>query len=413
MSSPDPARPRPAGPTRSGARRARSSAWGAAGALAGGVPPGRAERDGAPAARDGDRARRRCSTRRLRRLTTVRSDPFAQAARRRADRRRAHHDDHRERPAAPALSPRAARERGRRCATRSASCSSASPSIGLASLAVGDADVVVPDGRRRRRAADRRRGRPRRRAAAVRAARREPLRAGGHRAAGRLGRDRRRCGARLTGAGLRWPRAPLGPLCARVAPRCSRPPAAAAPDCPGGPFAARTLAHRAGHARVGDRPPERASSTSRTRARCCGSTARPPSPSCTRAAEEPGGLAVLPFGAIIMGVGNSIANGTVGDQTGPSSLIRINPNTRHEPAVRVGALDGQRRRPRPRRQLLRVERLRLEHRPDPRTARPSAAGRRSSRATGSRSTPPASGCTSRRPSARRRSSASRSPTRRT
>jgi hypothetical protein len=44
-------------------------------------------------------------------------------------------------------------------------------------------------------------------------------------------------------------------------------------------------------------------------------------------AEEPGGLTVEPDGTIVMGVGNSIANGQVGDQTGPSSLLRIDPVT--------------------------------------------------------------------------------------
>lgn len=43
--------------------------------------------------------------------------------------------------------------------------------------------------------------------------------------------------------------------------------------------------------------------------------------------EEPGGLAVEPDGTIVMGSGNSIANGQVGDQTGPSSLIKIDPVT--------------------------------------------------------------------------------------
>ena len=104
------------------------------------------------------------------------------------------------------------------------------------------------------------------------------------------------------------------------------PPAAAAPDCPGGPFAMRKLATGQGTLEsVIVHPNGRLYFTNES------SLLRLDSPTGAPAvhteAEEPGGLALLPFGGIIMGVGNSIANGTVGDQTGPSGLIRINPNS--------------------------------------------------------------------------------------
>ena len=104
------------------------------------------------------------------------------------------------------------------------------------------------------------------------------------------------------------------------------PPAAAAPDCPGGPFATRKLATGQGTLEsVIVHPNGRLYFTNE------GALMRLDTPTGTPVvhtqAEAPGGMALLPFGGIIMGVGNSIANGTVGDQTGPSSLIRINPKT--------------------------------------------------------------------------------------
>jgi hypothetical protein len=104
------------------------------------------------------------------------------------------------------------------------------------------------------------------------------------------------------------------------------PAAAAAPDCPGGPFAARKLATGQGTLEsVIVHPNGRLYFTNES------SLLRLDSPTDTPVvhteAAEPGGLALLPFGGIIMGVGNTAANGTVGDQTGLSSLIRINSKT--------------------------------------------------------------------------------------
>ena len=104
------------------------------------------------------------------------------------------------------------------------------------------------------------------------------------------------------------------------------PPAAAAPDCAGGPFPARKLATGQGTLEsVIVHPNGRLYFTNAS------GLLRLDSPDGTPVvhtqAAEPGGLALIPFGAIIMGVGNSIANGTAGDQTGPSGLIRINPKT--------------------------------------------------------------------------------------
>ena len=104
------------------------------------------------------------------------------------------------------------------------------------------------------------------------------------------------------------------------------PAAAAAPDCPGGPFATRKLATGQGTLEsVIVHPNGRLYFTNE--ASLLRLDAPTDKPVVHTQAEEPGGLALLPFGGIIMGVGNSIANGTVGDQTGPSGLIRINPKT--------------------------------------------------------------------------------------
>jgi hypothetical protein len=104
------------------------------------------------------------------------------------------------------------------------------------------------------------------------------------------------------------------------------PPAAAAPDCPGGPFEARKLLTGQGTLESAIVHPNGKLyfTNESSLLRLDNPTAQPV---VHTMAEEPGGLAILPFGAIIMGVGNSIANGQVGDQTGPSSLIRINPKT--------------------------------------------------------------------------------------
>ena len=104
------------------------------------------------------------------------------------------------------------------------------------------------------------------------------------------------------------------------------PPAAAAPDCPGAPFEPRTLASGQGTLESAIvHPNGRLYFTSDT------GLLRMDSPDAEPVmhtpAEAPGGLAIEPDGTIVMGVGNSIANGTVGDETGPSSLIRIHPRT--------------------------------------------------------------------------------------
>ncbi len=104
------------------------------------------------------------------------------------------------------------------------------------------------------------------------------------------------------------------------------PPAAAAPDCEGAPFPTRKLATGQGTLEsVIVHPNGRLYFTNESSLLRLDSPLD--EPVLHTEAEEPGGLALLPFGGIIMGVGNSIASGTVGDQTGPSALIRINPRT--------------------------------------------------------------------------------------
>lgn len=104
------------------------------------------------------------------------------------------------------------------------------------------------------------------------------------------------------------------------------PAAAAAPECPGGPFATRTLATAQGTLESAIVHPNGSlyftNESSLLRMKSPGAK-----PEVLTEAEAPGGLAIEPDGTIVMGVGNSIPNGTMGDQTGPSSLIRIDPET--------------------------------------------------------------------------------------
>lgn len=104
------------------------------------------------------------------------------------------------------------------------------------------------------------------------------------------------------------------------------PPATAAPDCEGGPFETRTLASAQGTLESAIVHPN--GSLYFTNESSLLRLDRPNGkPVVHTEAEEPGGLAIEPDGTIVMGVGNSVANGTMGDETGPSSLIRIDPVT--------------------------------------------------------------------------------------
>ena len=104
------------------------------------------------------------------------------------------------------------------------------------------------------------------------------------------------------------------------------PPVAAAPDCPGTPFETRTIV-------TGQSTLESAIVHPNGKLYFTDATGllRLDSPDAEPVvhtlAEEPGGLAIEPDGTILMGVGNTASNGSVGDETGPSSLIRIDPRT--------------------------------------------------------------------------------------
>ena len=104
------------------------------------------------------------------------------------------------------------------------------------------------------------------------------------------------------------------------------PPAGAAPDCPGTPFGSRTVASGQGTLESAIVHPNGKLYFTNESAllRMDSPTAEPV---VHTEAEEPGGLAIEPDGTIVMGVGNTASNGSVGDQTGPSSLIRIDPVT--------------------------------------------------------------------------------------
>jgi hypothetical protein len=104
------------------------------------------------------------------------------------------------------------------------------------------------------------------------------------------------------------------------------PPAAAAPDCPDGPFESRMLATGQGTLESAIVHPNGKLYFTNE-----GALLRMDKPGAkpvvVTEAEEPGGLAIEPDGTIVMGIGNTASNGSVGDQTGPSSLIRIDPVT--------------------------------------------------------------------------------------
>jgi hypothetical protein len=104
------------------------------------------------------------------------------------------------------------------------------------------------------------------------------------------------------------------------------PPADAAPDCPGGPFESRTLATGQGTLESAIVHPNGKLYFTNE-----GALLRMDKPGAKPVvlteAEEPGGLAIEPDGTIVMGIGNTASNGSVGDQTGPSSLLRIDPVT--------------------------------------------------------------------------------------
>lgn len=50
-------------------------------------------------------------------------------------------------------------------------------------------------------------------------------------------------------------------------------------------------------------------------------------PRVLTAVDNPGGLAIDPHGDLIVGYGNTAGNGIVGDVTGPSGLLRVDPDT--------------------------------------------------------------------------------------
>jgi hypothetical protein len=119
----------------------------------------------------------------------------------------------------------------------------------------------------------------------------------------------------------------LRPALLTIAAACLlAPPAAAAPDCSGGPFESRTLATAQGTLESAIVHPN--GSLYFTNEGALLRMDKPGAkPVVVTHAESPGGLAIEPDGTIVMGVGNSIENGSMGDETGPSSLIRIDPET--------------------------------------------------------------------------------------
>ncbi|HYH58774.1 MAG TPA: hypothetical protein VD790_06095 [Thermoleophilaceae bacterium] len=104
------------------------------------------------------------------------------------------------------------------------------------------------------------------------------------------------------------------------------PSAHAAPDCPGGPAEARTLASNQGTLESVIAHPNGNLYYS-TDGGLMILDAPGGAPQLFAQVEEPGGLAIEPDGTIVVGTGNSIPNGSVGDQTGPAGLLRVDPVT--------------------------------------------------------------------------------------
>jgi gluconolactonase len=104
------------------------------------------------------------------------------------------------------------------------------------------------------------------------------------------------------------------------------PGAVAAPDCPGGPTETRTLLSGQGtlESVIVDRAGRLFFTNEDSLLRLDSPDGEP---RVLTHVSEPGGLAFDDHGNVIVGYGNTAANGAVGDLTGPSGLLRVNPTT--------------------------------------------------------------------------------------
>jgi gluconolactonase len=104
------------------------------------------------------------------------------------------------------------------------------------------------------------------------------------------------------------------------------PGAVAAPDCPGGPTKVRTLL--TGQGTLESVIVDRAGRLFFTNDDSLLRLDRPRGkPRVLTHIADPGGLAFDRQGNVIVGYGNTASNGAVGDLTGPSGLLRVNPDS--------------------------------------------------------------------------------------
>jgi len=103
-------------------------------------------------------------------------------------------------------------------------------------------------------------------------------------------------------------------------------PALGAPDCPGGPVTANTLLSGQGtlESVITDASGRLFFTNGDSLLRL---DARGSQPVTLAAVLEPGGLAFDGDGKLIVGFGNSVSNGVVGDETGPAGLLRVDPDS--------------------------------------------------------------------------------------
>lgn len=124
----------------------------------------------------------------------------------------------------------------------------------------------------------------------------------------------------------RWRRVTAVGATVGVIAGLAAPAAPAAPDCPGGPAEVRTLLTGQGtlESVIVDRNGRLFFTNDDSLLRLD----RPDGePRVLAQVSGPGGLAFDDQGNVIVGYGNTVANGTVGDLTGPSGLLRVDPDT--------------------------------------------------------------------------------------
>jgi sugar lactone lactonase YvrE len=127
-------------------------------------------------------------------------------------------------------------------------------------------------------------------------------------------------------AAAKWTRALTAASAVALMVAATAPAAVAAPDCPGGPVKSRTLLSDQGtlesvivdwRGRLFFTNDDSLLRLDRPQGK----------PRVLVHISDPGGLAFDGAGNVIVGYGNTASNGAVGDLTGPSGLLRVNPDS--------------------------------------------------------------------------------------